>query len=91
MREILRDASGDRAIKKMAQRKLDAVGYITAHAEFANSPAKMKRMGQALELDKSLAEIARIDAAEDKAKKGRTRQRVARGRSRCCEKVVFKR
>lgn len=69
MREILRDASGDRATKKMAQRKLDSVGYITAHAEFASSPAKMKRMKQALELAKSLAEIARIDAAEDKAKK----------------------
>ena len=30
MREILRDGSGDRATKKMAQRKLDSVGYISS-------------------------------------------------------------
>ena len=69
MREILRDSGGDGATKKMSQRKLDSSGFVNAFSCEANSPHRIARLKAGLQLAKSLAEISRITALENKGKK----------------------
>jgi hypothetical protein len=70
IREILRDAGGDGAVKKMAQRKLDSVAFVNAFSCYANSELRIKRFKQAARLTASLAEISKLTQEADLAKKG---------------------
>jgi hypothetical protein len=65
----MRDAGGDGATKRLAKRKLDAVGYVNAHSCYANSDARLKRFRAAAQLAASLAEISRTQQADSAAKK----------------------
>jgi hypothetical protein len=69
LREILRDAGGDGALKKMAQRKLDSVAFVNAFSCYANSELRIQRFKQAARLTSSLAEITRLTHEADLAKK----------------------
>ena len=69
VRELMRDAGGDGATIRMAQRKLDNLGYIKAHSGLANDDRRMKRLQNAAELAASMAEIAVVQATAEKNKK----------------------
>eukprot|EP00658_Telonema_sp_P-2_P012432 TRINITY_DN14732_c0_g1_i1.p1 TRINITY_DN14732_c0_g1~~TRINITY_DN14732_c0_g1_i1.p1 ORF type:complete len:128 (-),score=38.41 TRINITY_DN14732_c0_g1_i1:391-774(-) len=43
---VLNDAGGDGAIKKLAQRKLDDVGFVNAHCCHANTPNSLDRIAK---------------------------------------------
>ena len=58
--QILKDAGGDRATKKLAQRKLNNAGAITNHCGLQNHPSRIKKLLSALELTASLAEISAL-------------------------------
>ena len=69
--QILKDAGGDGATKKLAQRKLNNAGAITNHCGLQNHPSRIKKLLSALELTASLAEISaltRANKAKDKCK-----------------------
>jgi hypothetical protein len=71
VRAILRDAGGEGATKKLAQRKLNNAGAITNHCGLQNHPARVKKLISALELTASLAEISALSKAskeQDKCK-----------------------
>jgi hypothetical protein len=69
IREILKDAGGDGAVKKMAQRKLDSAAFVNAYCCHANSDLRIQRFKQAARLAASLAEITRLTQEADAAKK----------------------
>lgn len=69
IREILRDAAGPGATKKLAKRKLDMCTYVNAFCCYANSPERIKRMREAVRVAASLAEIAAADITEQSMKK----------------------
>jgi ribosomal protein L12E/L44/L45/RPP1/RPP2 len=60
VRSILKDAGGEGATKKLAQRKLNNAGAITNHCGLQNHPARIKKLLSALELTASLAEISAL-------------------------------
>jgi ribosomal protein L12E/L44/L45/RPP1/RPP2 len=64
---IMKDAGGEGATKKLAQRKLNNVGAITNHCGLQNHPSRIKKLVAALELSASLAEISALTKA-NKAK-----------------------
>jgi hypothetical protein len=72
IRALMLDAGGAGAQKKLAKRKLDALGYIKAHSGIQNDPERIKRLKDTAELAASIAEVKRADAAEKKAKKIKT-------------------
>ena len=57
--QILKDAGGDGATKKLAQRKLNNASVITNHCGLQNHPSRIKKRLSALKLTASLAEIRR--------------------------------
>jgi len=61
--QILKDAGGDGATKKLAQRKLNNAGAITNHCGLQNHPSRIKKLLAALELTASLAEISALTKA----------------------------
>ena len=61
--QILRDAGGDGATKKLAQRKLNNAGAITNHCGLQNHSSRIKKLLAALELTASLAEISALTRA----------------------------
>jgi len=61
--QILKDAGGDGATKKLAQRKLNNAGAITNHCGLQNHPTRIKKLLAALELTASLAEISALTKA----------------------------
>ena len=61
--QILKDAGGDGATKKLAQRKLNNAGAITNHCGLQNHPSRIKKLLAALELTASLAEIRALTKA----------------------------
>ena len=63
MSSILKDAGGEGASKKLAQRKLNNASAITSHCGLQNHPARVKKLVTALELTASLAEIAALAKA----------------------------
>ena len=69
---ILKDAVGDRAIRKCAQRKLNNIGNVIGQCAVVNSQENMARMKERLEMAASMAEIERVEAAAkaDKLKEG---------------------
>jgi hypothetical protein len=69
IRNVLIDAGGDGATKKLAKRKLDSVGFVNAYSCHANSETRLKRFRQAAQLSDSLAEISQFAQAESAAKK----------------------
>ena len=69
IRKILRDAGGDGAVKKMAQRKLDSVAFVNAYCCYANSEVRIKRFKQAARLAASIAEIQRLTIGAEEEKK----------------------
>jgi hypothetical protein len=69
MGEIMKGAGGEGAVKKLAKRRLDAVGNIQAHCVELSDPVRQKRLRTQLELAASIAEISRMAAQESKEKK----------------------
>ena len=69
IREILQDAGGDGAIKRMAQRKLDSVAFVNAYCCYANSELRVQRFKQAARLAASIAEIEKLTVEADQKKK----------------------
>lgn len=67
---ILKDAIGDRAVRKCAKRKLNNIANVVGHCTVVNSKENMLRMKERLEMADSLAEIERSEAAA-KAEKAR--------------------
>lgn len=64
IREILKDCGGEGATKKLAKRKLDAVGFINSDCCEATSDTRKDRLKKAAQLAASLAEIHNLQAAE---------------------------
>jgi hypothetical protein len=67
--ELMKDAGGEGATIHLAQRKLDNLGYIKAHSGLANNDRRLKRLKNEAEMAASMAEIAVVQAAEEKKKK----------------------
>lgn len=67
--DVLRDAVGDGAMRKISKRKLTTLGYLQGHCGIVNSKETLKRMKQDLDLSVSVAEIHRLEALESKKKK----------------------
>jgi hypothetical protein len=44
VRELMKDAGGEGATIRTAQRKLDNMSYIKSHSGLANNPERMKRV-----------------------------------------------
>ena len=68
---ILKDAGGEGATKKLAQRKLNTAGAITSHCGLQNHPERVNKLISALELTASLAGISALTKAnkhKDKCK-----------------------
>lgn len=68
IREILKDAGGDGATKKLAKRKLDSVGFINAHCCHANSESRTAELKQSVELAASMAAVKHAEHNEKKKK-----------------------
>ena len=64
VKAILKDAGGEGATKRLAQRKLNNAGAITNHCGLQNSPARIKKLLSTLELTASLAEINALTTGE---------------------------
>ena len=64
IRNILKDAVGEGATKRIAQRKLDATGGINAYCCNATAPDRKRQQHDALHLAASLAEINEDDRKE---------------------------
>lgn len=64
IREIMMDAGGDGATKRLARRKLDAAGAMNSWCCDATDEKRMGRLKAALHLAKSLAEISTIVEVE---------------------------
>lgn len=69
MGEIMRAATGEQAVRRVAKRKLDSLGIIKAHCEFANDPKRMKAMESHLRLAASISEIHSAQKHEADEKK----------------------
>jgi hypothetical protein len=69
IREIMKDAGGDGAVKKMAQRKLDSAAFVNAYCCYANSETRIKRFEQAARLAASIAEIQKLTIEAEHTKK----------------------
>jgi hypothetical protein len=65
----MKDAGGEGASIRLAQRKLDNLGYIKAHSGLANDPKRLSRLQNQLDLAASLADISRIQEVIDQQKK----------------------
>ena len=72
VRAILKDAGGEGATKKLAQRKLYNAGAITNHCGLQNHPDRIKKLISALELTASLAEISALSQARKEQDKCKT-------------------
>ena len=68
MREILKDAGGDGATKKMAARKLDAAGHINAYCCDVTDSKRQARLFAALQMSKSIASIHEVERQDAKEK-----------------------
>jgi len=68
-REILKDAGGEGATKKLARRKLDSTGFMNNQCFSANSNKRLKIMKAQLELVDTVAQINRAIAAEKAVEK----------------------
>ena len=55
--------------KRLAQRKLDALGYVKSHSCFINDPARIERLRSRLDLEKFLDAAKKIK--DDKAVKNK--------------------
>ena len=69
LREILKDAGGSGATKKLAKRKMDAAGFVNAHCCEVTGEKRQRELNSALELAASLAEIHRAEHEEATSKK----------------------
>ena len=67
--EILKDAGGDGATKRLAQRKLDSVCFVNAYCCYANSEERIKLFKQAAQLAASLGDISKLSQEADATKK----------------------
>ena len=65
----MKDASGDRAAMKMAERKLNALGNINSHACFVNSATNLEKMRNQMQLASSISQVARVQRSEALAKR----------------------
>ena len=66
---VLRDAFGDRAQRKCAQRKLNNIGSVNGQSAILNSHENMAKMQDNLEFSASLAEINRKETKEKEEKR----------------------
>ena len=69
VKAILKDAGGEVATKRLAQRKLNNAGAITNHCRLQISPARIKKLLSALELTASLAEINALTTSNKESEK----------------------
>jgi len=60
--QIVNDATGEGVMKKIANRKLNNLGFTHGHGCIVNSDDNMKRMKQDLQLADSTVEIKRLEA-----------------------------
>ena len=65
---ILTNAIGDTAIKKLAKRTLNNIGNVIGLCTVVNSDKNMARMKERLEMEDAMAEIVRVEAAEKAGK-----------------------
>ena len=73
-RSIMKDAFGERARMKIAQRKVNAMGLVQSHCAFINNEVELAKMKNQHELAASIAEIEKHEQmakAEKKAKEER--------------------
>jgi hypothetical protein len=68
MRELMKDAGGQGATMKIAQRKLNMFGAIQSHSCMANNEGALALLRNKTELVASLAEIHRLEKANQQAK-----------------------
>ena len=75
---IIECVGGAGARLKLAQRKLDNLGYINSHCGIQNDRERMDRLKMQLQLTASIAEVKRdvIQNEEDAAKKARNDMRT---------------
>ena len=69
MHEIASHAHGEGARQALAKRKLDAIGNVRGACGWANDPKRLKLLKSQLNLTASIAEISRITATEQSAKR----------------------
>lgn len=69
VRELMKDAQGDGATKKLAQRKLNSTGFVSAFCGSGNGDEEIRRLRQAAQLAASLADAYRVEQEESKQKK----------------------
>ena len=62
--QIMRDAGGLGANKKLAQRRLDCAGFVQSECFEVTDPVRIRRQKQALQLAAALAQISNAQAAE---------------------------
>lgn len=88
MREIMRDAGGDGAIKKLAQRKLDSSGFINSYSCEANHPRRTARLKAAQQVAASIAEIHRLNEEDKKCKQAELKDDLQASAPAGIQKVI---
>ena len=68
---LMKDADGDGAVKKVAERKLNAIGNINLYFYFVNDDTNLEKMRNQLQLAASISEIGRIQRADQTLKKSK--------------------
>ena len=66
---LMRDAGGDGAMMKLAERKLNALGNVNSHSCFVNSAVNLEKMRNQVQLASSIAQVGRVQRLEAIAKK----------------------
>lgn len=85
--QIMRDATGDGAKKKIAKRKLTNLGYMQGYCELVTSDERVKRMKQDLKLAASVAAINVAEAKEKEEKKAGEQKEVQDKAPKAVEKL----
>jgi hypothetical protein len=87
----MRDVAGGDGTLKMAARKLNALGEVSSQSAWLNEPGHLSKTESSLTLAKSMDKMkklkmtTRLEAAEDKARRFRTRAPAALRKLRCGE------
>lgn len=68
MRELMKDAGGQGATLKIAKRKINSLATIQSYSGMANDETRLQVLKNKYELAESLAEIERMDKADQQAK-----------------------
>ena len=68
IREIMKDAGGLGAVKRMAKRKMDAYGFVQSECYEVTDDRRVKSQRAALQLAASMAEVSNAEKAEQAAK-----------------------